>query len=74
MNEENYVAQAIDRNTEFFKTNSCGDYDFAIRTAKYYRSIGYNAKVFSESEYDNELNKNTEMRNNEIKKQRESKN
>lgn len=40
--EQIYCAIAL--KNEIIKTSSCGDYDFCIRTAAYYRSIGYNGK------------------------------
>jgi hypothetical protein len=59
-----YVAQAINKHTGEFKTcTHCGENkELAMREAKYYRSIGYNAKVFDSYEtYVAALDANYEM-------------
>jgi hypothetical protein len=61
--EQDWIAQAIDRTTGYFK--ACTHYGSkadAAKGAKYYRSIGYNARVFSEEEYPEALKKNSRKR------------
>lgn len=56
-----YVAQAIDKYTKYFKTcYSCDTKEEAVKMAKYYRSIGYNAKVYTDEEHIIALDKNKE--------------
>lgn len=56
-----YVAQAIDKRTKFFETcTSCDTKEEAIKYAKYYRSIGYNAKVYTDEEHMIALEKDKE--------------
>jgi hypothetical protein len=63
MIDECWVAQAIDKNTGFFKTSySTGTKEEAVKMAKYYRSIGYNAKVYpANEEYDKALEDNSKL-------------
>ena len=61
-----YIAQAIDKNTGLFRTCTMADKDYAIKTAKYYRSIGYNAKVFSRDEYEKASEENSRKRQEQI--------
>lgn len=67
-----YIAQAIDRHTGIFGTCTITDKELAYKIAKYYRSIGYRAKVFSADEYKAALEENAQMRYAEIKKQEEA--
>jgi phosphopantetheinyl transferase (holo-ACP synthase) len=70
---EGYIAQAIDKNTGEFKTSFVGDKEAALRNAKYYRSIGYNAKVFPADEtYTKALNDNYNMMMQQREMQRNS--
>ena len=56
-----YIAQAIEKNTKRFLTcTHCDTKEDAIHYAKYYRSIGYNAKVYDENEYIIALEKDAE--------------
>ena len=58
-----YVAQAIDRNTGYFGTCTwCETKKDARHYARYYRLIGYKAKIFSDEEYDKANNENAELR------------
>lgn len=41
---DDWFAIAIDKGTGYYHTCSIGNEEFAKRTAKYYRSIGYNAR------------------------------
>jgi len=67
-----YVAQAIDKNTGFFVTcTHCESKEMAVRTAKYYRSIGYNAKVFTEDKYEQANKENYNKLREQIKLQKE---
>lgn len=60
-----YVAQAIDKYTKYFKTcYSCDTKEEAVKMAKYYRSIGYNAKVYTDEEHVERLDKEAEERYN----------
>jgi hypothetical protein len=59
-----YVAQATNKNTGFFMTCTKVDTkEEAIHYAKYYRSIGYNARVYSDEEYTEALEKDSKERN-----------
>ena len=56
-----YVAQAINKYTKFFETcTSCDTKEEAVKYAKYYRSIGYNAKVYTDEEHMIALEKDKE--------------
>ena len=61
-----YIAQAIDKHTGLFGTCTITDKESAIKTAKYYRSIGYNAKVFSRDEYEKASEENAQERKEQI--------
>lgn len=61
-----YIAQAIDKHTGLFGTCTITDKESAIKTARYYRSIGYNAKVFSRDEYEKASAENLHKRQEQI--------
>lgn len=66
-----YVAQAIDKHTGYFGTSYATDTkESATKTAKYFRSIGYKAKVFAWNEYLIALEENYIMRCEQMKMQR----
>jgi hypothetical protein len=61
--DQDWIAQAIERSTGYFKT--CAHYGSkaeAVKGAKYFRSVGYNARVFSEEEYPEALEQNRQER------------
>jgi hypothetical protein len=61
--DQDWIAQAIDRTTGYFQACShYGSKPEAAKCAKYYRSIGYNARIFSEDEYPEALEKNRQER------------
>ena len=58
-----YVAQAINKNTKLFVTcTKVDNLKDAYHYAKYYRGIGYNAKVYTEEEYLIALEENDKRR------------
>ena len=61
-----YIAQAIDKHTGLFGTCTHTDYESAIKTAKYYRSIGYNARVIPEDKYAEAIEENSRKRQEQI--------
>jgi len=61
-----YIAQAIDKHTGLFRTCTVADKELATKTAKYYRSIGYNAKVIPADEYDKASEENARKRQEQI--------
>lgn len=64
-NENGYVAEAIDKHTKLIKTcYLCGTKEEATKIAKYYRGIGYNAKVCTYEEHVKRLDKEAEERYN----------
>jgi hypothetical protein len=68
-----WIAQAIERHTGAFKTcTHYGSKAEAVKCAKYYRSIGYNAKVFSEEEYPEALEQNKREHETQARLMRES--
>lgn len=70
---EDWIAQAIERYTGAFKTcTHYGSRAEAAKCAKYYRSIGYNARVFSEDEYPEALEKDRQEREEQARLMRES--
>lgn len=50
--EETWYAVGFDKFTGYMQAVSNGDRDFALRTAAYYRSIGYHGRVLTEEEFD----------------------
>lgn len=71
--DQDWIAQAIERHTGAFKTCAhYGNKQEAAKCAQYYRSIGYNAKVFSEEEYPEALEKNRQEREKQARLMREA--
>lgn len=54
---------AIDKNTGYIKTTTSCDIEDSQKYAKYYRSIGYNAKVLTYEELDKMLDNGFRERN-----------
>ena len=50
--EETWYEVGFDKFTGYMTAVSNGDRDFALRTAAYYRKIGYHGRVLSEEEFD----------------------
>ena len=70
---QDWIAQAIDRNTGYF--GSCTHYGSkaeAVKGAQYFRSVGYNAKVFSEEEYPEALEQNRQERDKQARLMRDA--
>lgn len=53
---------AIDKNTGYIKTTTSCDIEDSQKYAKYYRSIGYNAKVLTYEELEEMQNKESKER------------
>lgn len=71
--DQDWIAQAIERHTGAFKTcTHYGSKAEAVKGAKYFRSIGYNAKVFSEDEYPEALEQNRQEREKQARLMREA--
>ena len=51
-NENNIIYYVVGFKNKIIKAVSNGSYNFAIRTAKYYRKIGYNAKVLTVDQFE----------------------
>mgnify|MGYP000974897295 CR=1 FL=1 len=49
---DNKIYYTVGFKNKIMKACSNGTYDFAIRTAKYYRSIGYNARIMTVEEFE----------------------
>ena len=50
--EQEQIFYAVGFKNNLITAVSNGDYEFARNTAKYYRSIGYNAKIMTCEEFD----------------------
>ena len=52
MDNETWYAVGFDKGTGYMRAVSNGGRNFALKTAAYYRSIGYHGRVLSEDEFD----------------------
>ena len=59
---DDYWAVGRDKRTGFIKAVSQGGYDFAKRTAAYYRSVGYSGVVMNELEFKEAQERDEEAR------------
>jgi len=49
--DDNFWAVGIDKGSGMIKTVAQGGYDFAKRSAAYFRSIGYSGVIMNEAEF-----------------------